>query len=244
MRLEADLHTHSVASGHAYSTVKEMAEAAGAKGLKAIAVTDHGPTMEAAPPLDYFFNTFIWPQTIGEVRLLRGVEANIIDTDGGLDLPTEILKELDVVLAGFHEVKENENTIERNTKAMAEAMRNPFVDIIVHPGNAKYPVDLEAIVKTAKEFGKALEINNSTFLPGIRPKSKERCFNIALLAKRYKVPLVVDSDAHIFSQVGECSLALELIAEAGIKEEEVINTSLSKLKEFLNSHGKKIDFSF
>ena len=87
MRLLADLHTHTVASGHAFSTVTELATAAAGKGLELIAFTDHGPSVPGGAYFWYFWNAKVVPPRIAGVRVLAGCEANVADTDSGLDLP-------------------------------------------------------------------------------------------------------------------------------------------------------------
>lgn len=239
MKLEADLHTHTIASGHAYSTFKEMVDAAREKGLQMIAITDHSLQMPGAPNIDYFYNTLIWPRVVNGVQVLRGVEANIIDTEGRLDMPDELLERLDIILAGLHEGTGYQgSTVEENTQAMVAALRNPRVHIISHPGNPRFSVDFERVVLAAREYGKALEINNSSFI--VRPQSIEPCLNIAVLAKQYGVMVAVDSDAHICYQVGECPLALEVAQKADIKKTQILNTSAILVQEFLAQHGKLI----
>ncbi|MDD4782401.1 MAG: phosphatase [Syntrophaceticus sp.] len=240
MKLEADLHTHTIASGHAYSTVKELVDAAQEKGLQMIGITDHGPRMAGAPGLDHFWNTHVWPRQVNGVQILRGVEANILDTEGSLDVPDEILERLDIVLAGFHGgTGYIGSTVEENTKAMVAVLQKPLVHIITHPGNPQYPIDYERVVLAAQEYGKALEINNSTFM-GIRPQSYEPCLKIATLAREYGVSVAVNSDAHICYQVGDCPLALEIIHKAGNERSSVLNTSAVLVQEFLARHGRHI----
>lgn len=171
---------------------------------------------------------------------VAGVEANILDTEGSLDVPEEILERLDIVLAGFHGgTGYTGSTVEENTKAMVAALQKPLVHIITHPGNPQYPIDYERVVRAAKEYGKALEINNSTFM-GIRPQSYEPCLKIATLAREYGVSVAVNSDAHICYQVGDCSLALEIINKAGNEKSTILNTSAELVQEFLVRHGKYI----
>ncbi|MBC7345768.1 MAG: PHP domain-containing protein, partial [Clostridia bacterium] len=118
MQIVADLHTHTVASGHAFSTVKEMAEAAAQQGLHMLAITDHGLAMPGAPHKYYFENLTFCPRFMFGVEILRGVEANIIDYDGNLDMPPELLDRMDIVLAGFHDATGyKKGGIEENTKA-------------------------------------------------------------------------------------------------------------------------------
>jgi len=236
IHLEVDLHTHTVASRHAYSTVKEMAEAAAAKGIKVMGVTDHGLRMPGGPHEYHFANLAAVPRYLMGVEILRGVEANIIDANGRLDMPVSILRHLDLVLAGFHEGCGYESgTVEENTRAMVAALHNPFVHAIVHPGNPDYPVDLERVVLAAKACGKALEINNKSFTTS-RPGSKPNCLRLARLAKKYQLMVVINSDAHVFSSVGVCDEALEVAREAGLEPDQILNTSAERSLAYLAYH--------
>lgn len=233
----ADLHVHSIASGHAYSTIQEIARAAADKGLEMVAVTDHGPSMPGGPHEYYFGNLHVVPAVLHGVEILRGAEANVIDARGGLDLKEYYLKRLDLVLAGFHNQCLEPACREENTRAMIAALDNPYVDIIVHPGNPDYPIDAEAVVKAAAERGKALEINNSSFL--VRIGSRENCREIAALVRQYRARISISSDAHISVQVGELSHAMEVALEAGVPEECVVNMTAERVKEFLQIRGKR-----
>ena len=157
MNFEADLHVHTIASGHAFSTVKEVAEAAAGRDLKMVGITDHGVKMPGGPHEYYFWQLLGLPRFIAGVEILRGVEANILDASGSLDLPERLLAELDLVLAGFHEGCGYEpGSVEENTRAMIGAIHNPFVNIICHPGNPVFPVDIEKC-----------NLQNNTFLMAI-----------------------------------------------------------------------------
>ena len=103
---------------------------------------------------------------------------------------------------------------------MVEAMQNPFVDIVVHPGNPEYPVDEETIVKAAARYDVALEVNNSS-LTVSRKGSLPHCDHIVSLAKTYGAKLIVGSDSHYCETVGEFSVAAELLAKHGLKPTEV-----------------------
>jgi putative hydrolase len=233
MRLEADLHMHTVASGHAYSTVKEMAEAAAVRGLQLIGITDHGVNMPGGPHLYYFGNLKAIPERIAGVEILKGVEANIIDEAGTLDLPERLLTKLDLVLAGLHADTGYEgNTVEANTRAMIAAINNPYVHIIAHPGNPAYPVNAEMVVQAAKAAGKVLEINDSS-LRSSRPGSGPRCQLFAALARRYGLTVAVNSDAHFYTAVGQCAQAMDLVLDAGISSEQVLNVSAARVKGYL-----------
>lgn len=231
-KLVADLHNHSIGSHHAYSTILEIAAVAREKGLDLIAITDHGPAMPDGPHPYYFGNSKVWPREIGGVRILRGVEANVINENGELDLAKEFLRKLDIVLAGFHTSCFPSNDREVCTKAMLKAMDNPYADIIVHPGNPEFPVDYEAVVKKAAEKGIPLELNNSSFC-GSRTGSASNCRNVASLIAQYGGPVVIDSDSHFAWDVGKTDIAKETALSAGIKDEQVLNTSVDKILNYL-----------
>jgi putative hydrolase len=233
MQLVADLHIHSISSGHAYSTILEIARAAESRGLAMIAITDHGPAMSGGPDLYHFGNLSVLPPEISGVRVLAGVEANITDRDGGLDLPERLLRKLDIVLAGMHYQCSPEGTTEQNTQAVIRAMENPFVDIIVHPGNPEFLVDPVAVVEASKRLGVAIEINNSS-LGVARKGSAPHCLNIAGLAAEQGCPLVIGSDSHFAYHVGRFEDAIELCLKAGVKEEQIINTSVEKVNRYLD----------
>ncbi len=238
MELVADLHTHTVASGHAYSTVNENISAARKKGIKIIAITDHGPCMPGGPHLYHFGNLKVLPRNLYGVEVFYGVEANVLDFKGGLDLPENYLDNLDIILAGFHNRCYPGGTVEQNTKAMINTMRNPWVDIIVHPGNPQFAVEPREIVTAAVELGVVLEINNSS-LGKSREGSYDNCLAIAREAARTGANVVVGSDAHWLDHVGEFSAALNLLKKAGVVEEQIINTSVSKVKTYLQNRRKK-----
>lgn len=241
MKLAADLHTHTIASGHAYSTVDEMAQGAAEAGLEILAITDHGPALPGGPHIYHFTNLRVLPERICGVRILKGVEANICTPEGGLDLEERVLKNLDIVLAGFH-VKSgyDPGTVEENTRAMIGAIRNPYVDVIVHPGNPIYKVDIEAVVAAAAEAGKALEINNAS-LCGIRPGSETNCAAFAKMAAEMGAIVALGSDAHYHADVGKLGAALALALEAGVPPENILNVSADRVLKFLRDRGKLKD---
>ena len=232
MQLVADLHVHSIASGHAYSTITENARAGKARGLAAIAITDHGPALPGAPHLYHFGNMKVLPAEIEGIRVLHGVEANVMDREGKLDVPEFYLARLDIVLAGLHTLCSPYGSVEENTRMLIKAIEHPWVDVIVHPGNPEYEVDLDAVVKAAAATGTALEINNSS-LTVSRKGSEGNCHRVAEIAVRYGAQLMVGTDSHYHEHVGNFTSALSLIADAGVTEDMVINTSMAKVKAYL-----------
>ncbi len=238
--IKVDLHVHTISSGHAYSTVEECARWASAKGLQAIAVTDHGPAVPGSGNLYHFWNLKVIPRRLHGVLILRSVEANILDAEGNLDLPEKVLDALDVVHAGLHPYTGYEgNGIEENTAALLAALANPLVDIIVHPDNPAFPVDMEALVEAAVREGKALEINNSSFVY-TRSGSEENCRLMARLVSERGGLVAVGSDAHMASFAGEFGKAIEILRETDIAPSSVVNYSLERLEDFLAGRGKPL----
>ena len=138
MEIIADLHTHTLASTHAFNTVTEMARRAKELGHWALAVTDHGPAMPDAPHVWHFYNLARLPDFIEGVWLLRGVEANVLDPKGTLDLSPEQLSrlKLDWVIASMHtdiyDGGRRRAGAEEITQLWLNVAKNPHVDMIGH----------------------------------------------------------------------------------------------------------------
>ncbi len=237
MKYKIDLHCHSIASGHAYSTIAEIARAASKKGLQMIGITDHGPALPGGTHDFFFSNLKVLPETMYAIRILRGVEANIMDFSGSLDLGENRLEVLDIVLAGFHNPCIQAGSEKENTRGMVGAIKNRFVDIIVHPGNPAFPIDFHQVLDAAKDYDKLIEINNSSF--GVSRKgSEENCMRIAELCLEHGVNVAVGSDSHIAKDVGEFGKVHEIFKKIGMPEEIIMNLSVSRFTAFLKSRGK------
>ncbi len=238
MKFVVDTHTHTVASGHAYSTVQEMAREASVNGIEMFAITDHGPAMKGAPYLYHFGNMRVIPEVLYGVRVLKGVEANIVDYNGNLDMPQEYLKRLDFVIASFHDICIKPASIEEHTNAYLNLMKNPFVDAVGHPGTPQFEVDVGKVVSAAKEYGKFIEINNNSF--SVRAGCEENCVNFALECKKQGVKIVCGSDAHISFDVGRFERVYNLLEKIEMPEELVMNTRVSNFNEFIENKSKRI----
>jgi len=231
MRIAIDTHTHSIASGHAYSTVDDLAKGARKAGLRGFALTDHGPAIAGIPHPYHFGNLRVLPRSIGFVRLYRGVEANIMDEEGGLDLEPRLLSVLDFVMAGLHDACFPSRGPEANTRALIAALRNPMTDALSHPGNAEYPIDAAAVVAAAKENGKAIEINSGSFR--VRKGSEANCLLIARLCAGTGTMVVCGSDAHYWRDVGALDDAKKLLKEARVPKELIVNATIGSFEAFV-----------
>lgn len=230
-----DLHTHTLVSGHAYNTMQEMWRAAAEKGLQVLGITEHAPKMPGSCKELYFSNFRVVPRERYGVELWLGAELNIVDYEGTVDLRERDLKELDVVIASMHLPCVRPGTRQENTRALCKAMENPYVDIIGHPDDSRYPIDMKALVEGAKETGKVLELNNTSLCPtGFREGAWENDSQMLELCKEYQVPIVVSSDAHMDVAVGDFTYAVRLLEDMDFPEELVLNRSREAIYSYVN----------
>lgn len=234
MRDILDVHTHTIASGHAYNTIYEMARAAAEKGLELLGITEHAPTLPGTCQLYYFQNLHVIPREMFGIKLLFGSELNILDYDGNVDLEESVLKKLDLCVASIHPPCFKCGTKEENTNAIINTMKNPYVNIIGHPDDGRFPLDYERIVKAAKEYNVLLELNNSSLAPGsFRPNAKENDLELLSLCKKYEVPVIMGSDAHIATDIGNHKLVKELIEQTNFPKRLVVNQSVDTLYYYI-----------
>lgn len=236
MKLIVDTHSHTLASGHAYSTIREMALAAKERGMKALAITEHAPKMPSSCGLFYFMNLGVLPREMYGVGMLFGTEVNIMNPQGGLDLPEHVLKDMDVVVASMHTPCFGEgHTMGEVMDAYLAVMRLPYVNIVGHPDDGRFPMDYERLVKAAKETHTLLELNNSSLRPqSVRAGARENVLTMLDLCRQYEVPVTTGSDAHVDVDAGNFCYVQEILEYCHFPEELVVTTDLEKLKPYLN----------
>ena len=229
------VHTHTIASGHAYNTIMEMAKAGFDKGLKLLGITEHAPMMPGTCHAMYFHNLKVVPRTMCGIELMLGAELNILDYDGHVDLDERTLRQLDLKIASLHSVCIQPGTKKENTQAVLGAIHKPLVDIIGHPDDGRYEIDYEALVQGAKEYGKVLELNNHSMEPDCNRQNAVGNDTVMLnLCKKYQVPVVMDSDAHFDLLIGEFDLARDLLEKLDFPEELVLNRSVDAIRKYVN----------
>ncbi|MDU4094503.1 MAG: phosphatase [Pantoea sp.] len=233
-----DLHMHTVASTHAYSTLHDYIAAAKQNGIRLFAITDHGPDMADAPHAWHFINMHVWPRVVDGVGILRGIEANIKNSAGEIDCTGRMLETMDLVVAGFHEPVFAPHDKATHTEAMIAAMASGNVHIISHPGNPKFPVDIPAIAEAAAKYQVALELNNSSFTHS-RPGSETNCRAIAAAVKAAGGMLSFGSDSHTAFTLGNFEHCLRIAREVDFPEERVLNVTPRRLLDFLERRGGK-----
>ena len=232
--IELDVHTHTIASGHAYSTLSEMVAEGQRKGLSILGITEHGEAIPGTCHPLYFRNMHVVPRQWGNMRLLLGAELNILDTKGTLDMNEETYRRLDIRLAGIHRLCWKGGTVDENTAGMVAAIRNPWTQIISHPGDGTAELRFEPIVLAAKETKTLLEINNSTFRP-MRNFPNARANNLELLrlCKQYEVPVILGSDAHICYDIANYENLYPLLNETEFPDELIVNFSSERFLAYL-----------
>jgi putative hydrolase len=239
MNLTVDAHVHSINSIHAYSTIAESAAQAAAAGIECIAITDHfGPMFLGTSLFQAFVgirNIKSLPEHILGVRILTGVEIDILAPDGALafsdtylsynpvePVTAQLLPACDVVIASYHSFLPP-MTKEENTKMIQQALRHPQVNILGHCDRISGGIDVEAVVKTAKEHHKIIELNCQSLKGG-----EEACAaltELALSCKRNSVWIAVNSDAHNAYVVGQFAPMKELLHRIDFPQELIVTRS-------------------
>lgn len=234
---ELDIHTHTIVSGHAYGTIREMAQAASEKGLKALGFAEHGPGIPGTCHPMYFWNMVTVPRELYGVEILRGVEANVLQ-DGTVDLEERYLARLDYAIVGIHTLCYKDAGREGNTDAVISCMKNPHVFFVSHPDDDHTPLNYDRLVPAAVEHHVALEVNNSSFRkPDRRLNCVQNYETMTRLCMEHRCPILVSSDAHDPSAVGDHALALEFLDRVGFDPSLIINATVDRLKEFIGYQG-------
>lgn len=251
MKIIADLHTHTVACDHAYSTLAENCEAAAERGLIAIAATEHACAMLGGPSPVYFYTKK--PKEHSGVRIFSGAEVNILGPDtgeptawgdmtkwrefaggNGFDLPDHVLKRIHYVIASIHEPIFNKRNVAETTEIWLKVLDNPNIDCLGHLDRAM-ECDYEVIVKKAAEKDVIVEINNHSF--DLNSASSVVCEKIARFCMQFGTQVAVTSDAHFMHEVGVFNHSLALLESVGFPEELVVNADEARLRAFLARRG-------
>ena len=229
-----DAHMHTIASGHAYSTLSEMIAAGKNKHLQLIGITEHTNKMPGTCHEIYFHNFKVIPRRQGDIEVRMGAEINIMDYYGNMDLSEKGFSKIDYGIASLHDICIDPGSQEENTNAIIGTMKHPKVKIIGHPDNGYYPVNYEKIVLAAKEYHVLLELNNSSLNPlGERLNSRDNMKTMLKLCQKHQTELIIDSDAHIADDVGNHNYVHEILDELHFPEKLIINTSVDKFKQYI-----------
>ena len=239
--IEVDTHTHTILSGHAWSTLTENCEAGASRGVKAVCMTEHGPALINGAP-DYTpHSQRMVPDMVSGVRVYKGMEINILDSEGNLDVPDHYIRLLEFGIASFHHIGGIGITIgseTQNTNAYLKVLQNPWIDTIGHADEPKVPCDLEAVVLEAKRLGKLNELNNNRVASGIYDCSRMKQY--ALLCKKHEQRVCIGTDAHFHTMVGSARAMLSLLEEIDFPPELIVNLTLERFEEYMKERSERI----
>lgn len=241
MDIIADLHMHTVASNHAFNTVTEMARRAHELGMFAAAITDHAPAMPDSPHPWYFYNLTRLPQQIEGIWLLKGVEANVLDLTGKLDITKQDFDrmQLDWVIVSIHsETLCPSLSEDEATQLWLNVAQNPYVDCIGHSESRRHRYDYDTVTKAFARNHKVVELNANS--AAVRPGNEQNLRELALACKRNGTKVAVNSDAHSIYHLGRFDTVLPMLAEIDFPMELVVNATRENLIGMLREHQKPI----
>jgi putative hydrolase len=235
--LKIDLHTHTIASGHAFNTIYEMAEAASKKGIKVLGIVEHGPETLGSAKEVYFECLDRAPKKLYGVKLLFGAELNIINEQGGVDLSESTLKRLDFA-SGFHIASLYKGSKESQTAAVVEAIKNPYVSVIVHSYYRPIDTDIEKIAQAACDNNKLMEISLTHFDNSWKTLSGERLERLKKMIeiiKKNNYKVLLGSDAHVITEIGIDTSFQKSKKELGLTDKDVANNDIKYLRKFIKN---------
>lgn len=224
--IHGDLHMHTDATD-GRDTIRQMAEAALARGLKYVAITDHSKNLAMTNGLDDKRAVAhvkairkIDAEMKGKIRVLPGIEVDIL-ADGALDLDDSTLAQMDIVVASVH--SHFNQTAEEMTARVLHAIENPHVRILGHPtgrkvlGREGYAIYIDTILKRAAELGVAVEHNASPARADLNDLNLR-------IAKQYGCRIVVDTDAHSSEELDQMRYGITQLRRAWLTPADIVNT--------------------
>ncbi|MBR6771342.1 MAG: phosphatase [Lachnospiraceae bacterium] len=243
----ADLHTHSISSGHgSRDTICQMALAASLAGLQLMGISEHGPATPGSVLPSYFSGIRLAPRKRWGVNFVYGAEVNILNLEGDVDLPWEILSALDYAIISIHPPQFTPWEVPDLTQAYLSAFRHPKVRFLGHIDDARFPVDFERLLKAAQAADIYPEINNNSLTPqAYRVDGQKNCRQLLKICKRLQLPVLLSSDSHGVAQVGDMGYALSLLEECQFPPSLVLNSDPVLLQQILkrpsrNCRNRKI----
>lgn len=261
-QFKCDVHTHTLASRHAYSTITENVAAARAAGLELLGSADHLSDMlypeQTIRNFQHFLNMTVWPRVWDGLIVLRGAEVDIKTLDGGLfgqdiECPTSIVgrvykqdkplferltDNLDYLVASVHAPMFTEGaSIEQTTGMYIGALENPKVFILGHTGRAGVPFDIDEVLACAREKHKLIELNEHSLQGSGRERHLRTCRQIAERCAELGVGVSVSTDAHIASAIGHAPCVASMLDEIHFPEELVMTRSAGSFLSELAAAG-------
>lgn len=238
MKNTLDLHTHSLFSNHAFSSITENIEQAQKVGLLYLGLSDHqdDPSGTGAKFSNFYYQQII-PNEIDGLRILKGVELNIDDHFEESVKRYKMLPFITYAIASIHGYNYGyKHTADENTKRYLEICKEPFVKILGHIDDGLFPCHFETVIKECKNADKIIELNNFSLSPLTNRKNcVENLHQVLSLCKEYKVPIIMNSDAHIRYEIGRVDEVADFAKKDGFPDELILNYNLALFnKYFIN----------
>jgi len=224
--LRGDVHMHTFATD-GKNSIREMADAALERGSEYIAITDHSKNLamtnglDAARAMEHVHHIRqVDREMDGRIRIFPGIEVDILG-DGELDLPDDVLAEMDVVIASVHTLFNQSR--EEMTARVLRAIENPYVRILGHPTGRMllrrepYSIDVPAVLRRAAELGVAVEHNAS-------PERLDLQDRDLRLAKELGCKIVINTDAHETRHLDRIKYGIRQLRRAWLTADDVLNT--------------------
>ena len=241
MDLKVDLHIHTVASGHAFSTLNEIIHKAVEKEMTLIGISDHGPSMDGASCESSFnMKDDIHREGLANnIKVLFGCEANILSHKGDIDISQDTLMNLDYDLAGLHEFTPYPGgDAVYNTKAILSCMEKNNIFAVSHPITVDYETDVKAIAEAAGGLQIALELNDRVFHRK-NPRIINEYLKLIDHCKSYNTKMILSSDSHVLSTAG-CFENIEIIKDSIMEcPELILNNNVDKIYEMIEKMHEK-----
>lgn len=231
-----DLHTHSISSGHAYSTLQENIAAAKNKGLKYYGLSDHAPNMPGSAHLFHFNNLHVIRNEYAGVRVLKGAEANLLDKYGNIDLPYNTQKKLDYIIASIHTpcYEAEDSGFDDVTNCYLKACDNPYITVLGHIENGKFLCDFDAVCEYASKTHTLIELNSSSL--AANSARKDSYLHMPYLLSsciKHHTYVLLGSDAHIADDVGNHDNIIKLLEEYNFPKELIVNYDEELINMFI-----------
>jgi putative hydrolase len=237
IKVIADFHIHTTASGDGFSTVKEISDYAKQIGLAMIAITDHGPNLICSAHAYYFKSLVDNIHGDSDLMILPGIEANILNDSGDLDIPLEQIEQLSFVIIAFHEFAYGDlSDCQKNTRAIINCLNRYPVDMIAHLNEPYVDLDIEAVLPVMMKKNTIIEINNKALR-----KNQSNWKNFSSILETFQnngLRFMISSDAHYCEHVGKFETAFEFVNQFSIEHSNIINLERAKLEAFFNGRNK------
>ena len=233
--IHLDLHTHTISSGHG-STDKsiDLIHCAAQRGLSILGISDHGPATFGSAKASYFRGLKYAVKNQCGIKILHGVELNILDKEGNIDLSYDVLSHLDYAFISIHPPIFTPYESDDLTEVYIKAMKHPKVRFLGHIDDDRFPVNFKKLLSYAKEHAIYPEINNSSLMPNAyRVGGQKNCRSILEICKNINLPVLLSSDSHGKDRVGNMEYIFPLLNEINFPVELVINSNLNFIEEIL-----------